>query len=65
MNDLPLDVRMCKECKAIVFSKKDFVADVAKRPPEVRAYTVCLLLHIIHHSERDKKTKRYTDSCAV
>lgn len=46
MSDLSLDVRMCKECKATVFAKKDFAVDVAQRPPEVRAYTVCFLLYI-------------------
>ena len=42
MNDLSLDVRICKECKTTVFSKKDFAVDVAQRPPDMRAYSVGL-----------------------
>ncbi|KAI5785083.1 FYVE zinc finger-domain-containing protein [Peziza echinospora] len=41
MNDLSLEVRICKECKVTVFSKKDFAADIAQRTPDVRAYSVC------------------------
>ena len=33
-----IDVRMCKECRAIVFSRSDFVAALAHKPPDVRAY---------------------------
>ena len=55
MNDRSLDVRMCKECKATVFAKRDFALDVAQRPPEVRAYTVRLVFHICcYHSVHDQ-----------
>jgi rabenosyn-5 len=33
-----LDVRLCKECKATVFNRRDFEADRMKRPPDARAY---------------------------
>ncbi|KAF8477389.1 FYVE zinc finger-domain-containing protein [Kalaharituber pfeilii] len=39
MNGMSLDVRICKECKNTLFSKKDFAVDVAARPPDVRAYS--------------------------
>lgn len=31
-------MRLCKECKSTIFNRRDFEADVLKRPPEVRAY---------------------------
>ncbi|KAF8429892.1 FYVE zinc finger-domain-containing protein [Terfezia claveryi] len=34
-----LDVRICKECRFTVFSKKDFAADVSHLPPEAKAYS--------------------------
>ncbi|KAG9237798.1 hypothetical protein BJ875DRAFT_452823 [Amylocarpus encephaloides] len=36
--DLNLDIRMCRDCKTIVFSKSDFSAQVAHKPPDQRAY---------------------------
>ena len=33
-----IDIRMCKECKHTVFSKKDLAAELSKKPPDVRAY---------------------------
>ena len=33
-----VDVRMCKECRATVFSRSDFAAALAYKPPDVRAY---------------------------
>lgn len=33
-----VDVRMCKECRATVFSRSDFAAALAHKPPDVRAY---------------------------
>lgn len=36
--DLNIDVRMCKECKHIVFSKKDFAVEVLHKPPDQRSY---------------------------
>lgn len=36
--DLSLDIRMCRDCKTTVFSKKDFVAEVSHKPPDQRAY---------------------------
>lgn len=37
-NLLNIDVRLCKECKATLFDRRDFEADVARKPPEVRSY---------------------------
>ena len=36
--DLSVDVRMCKDCKTTVFSKKDFAAELDHKPPDQRAY---------------------------
>lgn len=33
-----IDIRMCKECRTTVFSKSDFAATLAHKPPDVRAY---------------------------
>ncbi|KAJ5692681.1 hypothetical protein N7462_002104 [Penicillium macrosclerotiorum] len=33
-----VDVRICKDCRATLFDRRDFEADVARKPPEVRAY---------------------------
>ncbi|EZF69512.1 hypothetical protein H105_07976 [Trichophyton soudanense CBS 452.61] len=33
-----LDVRLCKDCKTTIFSKRDFMEDIAREPPDVRAY---------------------------
>ena len=33
-----LDIRMCRDCKTTVFSKKDFEAEVQHKPPDQRAY---------------------------
>lgn len=33
-----VDVRLCKECKATLFDRRDFQADISRKPPEVRAY---------------------------
>ena len=33
-----VDVRLCKECKATLFNRRDFEADVSRKSPEVRAY---------------------------
>lgn len=35
---MSLDVRICQECKFTVFNKRDFAADIAHRPADVRAY---------------------------
>jgi rabenosyn-5 len=35
---LPVDIRLCKDCNASLFSKRDFVADVTQKPASVRAY---------------------------
>lgn len=35
-----LDIRMCKDCKEIVFSKRDFVRDTSSEPAFARAYKV-------------------------
>ena len=36
--EIPVDVRMCKDCKHTVFSKSDFAAEIVHKPPDVRAY---------------------------
>jgi hypothetical protein len=36
--DVALDVRMCRDCKTTVFSKKDFAAETLHKPPDQRAY---------------------------
>ena len=33
-----VDVRMCKDCRNTVFSRSDFAAALAYKPPDVRAY---------------------------
>ncbi|KAJ5623465.1 hypothetical protein N7490_012070 [Penicillium lividum] len=33
-----IDVRLCKDCKTTLFDRRDFQADISKKPPEVRAY---------------------------
>ncbi|KAJ5111521.1 hypothetical protein N7532_002056 [Penicillium argentinense] len=37
-NLLNVDVRLCKECRTTLFDRRDFEADVARKPPEVRSY---------------------------
>ncbi|KXG46589.1 Zinc finger, FYVE/PHD-type [Penicillium griseofulvum] len=37
-NLVNIDVRLCKECKATLFDRRDFKADMARKPPEMRAY---------------------------
>lgn len=49
---VPVDVRLCKDCNMTLFSKRDFAADVTKRPPSVQVYNnlvqfergICMLL---------------------
>ncbi|KZF23349.1 hypothetical protein L228DRAFT_282083 [Xylona heveae TC161] len=38
LGQMSLDVRMCKDCKTICFSKRDFANELAQRPPDLRAY---------------------------
>lgn len=33
-----IDVRMCRDCKCTIFSKRDFAESVAHKPPDQRAY---------------------------
>lgn len=33
-----IDIRLCKECMSTLFDRRDFEADVMRRPPDVRAY---------------------------
>lgn len=37
-SQLNVDVRMCRDCKTTVFSKKDFAAELSHKPPDQRAY---------------------------
>ncbi|KAG0637740.1 FYVE zinc finger-domain-containing protein [Tuber brumale] len=38
LNEMSIDVRICRACRTTVFSKRDFVLDLAKIPQDVRAY---------------------------
>lgn len=33
-----VDVRLCKDCKSTLFDRRDFQADLSRKPPDVRAY---------------------------
>lgn len=33
-----IDIRMCRDCKSTIFSKRDFAESVAHKPPDQRAY---------------------------
>ena len=33
-----MDVRLCKECNATIFSKQDFATEIMSKPPDARAY---------------------------
>lgn len=33
-----IDVRMCRDCKSTIFSKRDFAGSVAHKPPDQRTY---------------------------
>lgn len=37
-NHVSIDVRMCRDCKTTIFSKREFTESVAHRPPDQRAY---------------------------
>lgn len=37
-NLIDVDVRLCKDCKAVLFNRRDFEADVVKKPPDLRIY---------------------------
>ncbi|KAM3081199.1 carboxypeptidase Y-deficient [Clarireedia jacksonii] len=36
--NVSIDIRMCRDCKTTVFSKKDFAAELMQKPPSQRAY---------------------------
>lgn len=36
--EVAVDIRMCKDCRKTVFSKQDFAASIAHKPPDVKAY---------------------------
>ncbi len=36
--EVGVDVRMCKDCRTTVFSRSDFAASLAHKPPDVKAY---------------------------
>lgn len=38
IGQVEVDLRMCKECRSTVFSRSDFAAALAYKPPDVRAY---------------------------
>ncbi|KAL2861148.1 putative vacuolar segregation protein (Pep7) [Aspergillus lucknowensis] len=33
-----IDIRLCKECKSTLFDRRDFDADITRKPPDLRAY---------------------------
>lgn len=35
---VPINVRLCKDCNSTLFSKRDFVAEITQKPSSVRAY---------------------------
>ncbi|KAJ5930123.1 hypothetical protein N7466_005616 [Penicillium verhagenii] len=37
-NMINVDIRLCKDCKTTLFDRRDFQADISRKPPEVRAY---------------------------
>ncbi len=39
---LKLDIRMCRDCKTTIFSKKDFEDELSHKPPDQRAYEILL-----------------------
>ncbi|KAF3903137.1 Rabenosyn-5 [Orbilia brochopaga] len=38
MEGMALDVRMCRDCNGILFSKRDFLDEISKKPPDQRSY---------------------------
>ncbi|KAF3937433.1 Rabenosyn-5 [Dactylella cylindrospora] len=38
MGEMALDVRICRECNGILFSKRDFADELARKPPDQRSY---------------------------
>ncbi|KAI2774495.1 hypothetical protein F4815DRAFT_397886 [Daldinia loculata] len=37
-NSIGIDIRMCRDCKSTIFSKRDFVESIVHKPPDQRAY---------------------------
>jgi len=35
---IDVDIRLCKECRATLFNRRDFEADILRKPPDLRAY---------------------------
>ncbi|KAL3482245.1 FYVE zinc finger-domain-containing protein [Aspergillus californicus] len=40
VGSMHIDVRLCKDCKSTLFDRRDFDADLARKPPDVRAYEI-------------------------
>lgn len=38
MGEVALDVRICRECNGVLFSKRDFMDEVARKPPDQKSY---------------------------
>jgi hypothetical protein len=38
LNEMSVDVRICRECRAVVFNKRDFALDLANSPQDARTY---------------------------
>lgn len=38
LTEVSVDVRMCQDCRNIVFSRHDFTSALTMKPPDVRAY---------------------------
>lgn len=36
--EISVDVRMCRDCRTTVFSRRDFMSALTLKPPDVRAY---------------------------
>jgi rabenosyn-5 len=35
---VPIDIRMCRDCKHTIFSRKDFARELGQKPPDLRSY---------------------------
>ena len=37
-DQVAIDIRMCRDCKHTIFSRKDLALELSQKPPDVRAY---------------------------
>ena len=40
VGEVGVDIRMCKDCRHTIFSRSDFAAALAHKPPDVKAYDI-------------------------